>query len=294
MRCNSPLVSVIIPCFKEGDYLLEAVESIEQQTYSNWEIVIGNDCSPDERTNELCRQFENEKRAKVVFLETHKWTAGARNAAIQNSNGEVIFTLDGDDKIAPDFLQKTVPVLLSNKKTGFVYTDMYNLIDGELVLYKKPEFNVAKVIAQGYPGAAIVYKHEDYNRTTGYCEDLKGQEDWEFLIQLCGLGLIGVHVPEPLYFYRRKGEAASKHIYTMRNFGLESKFIIINKNRRVFRTYDIDIIKHLYSIHNQMWLKQHNYSSTSTHIKWLIASILGKRLTRVLLKLKSLLTIHTS
>ena len=110
MRCPvetpsvEPLVSVIVPCFKEGDLLMEAVESVERKTYSSWEIVICNDASPDARTNQVCEELAESGRAAVIHNPHNMRTAAARNRAIRASHGKLVFPLDGDDMIEKGLL----------------------------------------------------------------------------------------------------------------------------------------------------------------------------------------------
>ena len=125
MNKISPLVSVIIPCYNEWNYLLEAVESVEKQSYRNFEIIIVKDFSDHDETLNVCQLLNTQNRAEVIFLEEHSWTATARNKGIAASYGEIIFTLDGDDKIASKFLEKIVLAMINDSNIGFVYTDMY-------------------------------------------------------------------------------------------------------------------------------------------------------------------------
>lgn len=99
------LVSIIVPVYKVPKYLEQCVRSICAQTYQNIEIILVNDGSPDE-CPEMCENFAKEdKRIKVI----HKQNGGlssARNAGIENSTGEWLMFIDGDDFISPDMVQK--------------------------------------------------------------------------------------------------------------------------------------------------------------------------------------------
>ena len=264
-------VSVIIPCYNEGKLLLETIKSVEKQTYNNIEIILCNDCSDHEETNKICEQLSESKRVNYIKLNNHRWTAGARNEAIKHSTGDLIFPLDEDDLLHETFLEKVVYHLQTNENIDFVYTDMVLFYEGgKQEVYEKPDFERGRVIAQGYPGSAILYRKSDYDRTRGYSEDLKGQEDWEYLIQLCGLGLTGGHLAEPLYYYRQKGKNASKHMISMKNYGLESKNIIVKKNADTFKKYSTEVILGIYAMHHELWLGHYRSLSPKYHVKWLL------------------------
>ena len=121
--------------------------------------------------------------------------------------------------------------------------------------------------------------------TKGYCEELIGQEDWEFLVQLCGLNLHGYRVSEPLYLYRRKSDKNSKHVLSTFNYGLDSRYKIINKNEKIFKKNSIGVIKELYEMNQALWLNVYDNQRPYTHIKWLITWVLGERLTNFIKKI---------
>ena len=270
-RISKGMISVVIPCYNEGELLIETVESVENQTFTNYEIIVCNDNSQDIVTNKTCQQLASSKRIKYHRLSEQKRTAGARNEAIQRSCGEYIFTLDGDDLIDTCYLQKCFDLINCDEKIGFVYTDMILFFsNGVTKVYEKEGFNRAKVIAQGYPGAPILFRRKDYDRTKGYNENLQGQEDWEFLVQLCGLGINGAHIAEPLYYYRQKNLDNSKHRRTLISHGIETKRIVMNSNLEVFEKYSKEIIISIYEMHHQLWLSNHESSTPLAHIKWLI------------------------
>lgn len=96
----NPLISIIVPVYKVEQYLDECVQSIRKQTYTNLEIILVDDGSPD-RCPEMCDEYARlDSRIKVI----HKPNGGlssARNIGIESSHGEWIYFLDSDDWIVP-------------------------------------------------------------------------------------------------------------------------------------------------------------------------------------------------
>ena len=124
------LVSIIMPSFNTGKYIVETIESVLEQTYKNWELIIVDDCSSD-GTDEIVSHFLADKRIRYLKNEKNKGAAFSRNKALREANGKWIAFLDSDDVWMPEKLEKQ---LLFMKKRGyfFSYTN-YEEIDTESV-----------------------------------------------------------------------------------------------------------------------------------------------------------------
>src|SRR5215208_6041734 len=97
-----PRVSVIMPAFNAHEHIVATLRSVQSQTYGDWEVVIGDDCSTDE-TVAIAQQFDD--RFKVVLGAENAGPATARNRALKEANGELLAFLDADDLWLPDFLE---------------------------------------------------------------------------------------------------------------------------------------------------------------------------------------------
>ena len=115
---NRPLVSIIMNCFNGEMYLSEALQSIINQTYKNWELIFWDNISTD-NSKEIFNSF-NEKRFKYYLADRHTVLYEARNLAIKKANGEFIAFLDTDDIWSKDKLSSQIK-LFDNKKVGLVY-----------------------------------------------------------------------------------------------------------------------------------------------------------------------------
>src|SRR4051794_26342282 len=104
-----PKVSVVIPCFNQGQFVDEAVASVLAQTCRDFEIIIINDGSTDEATNRKLAAYEHPK--VQVIRTANQGAAGARNTGIDASSSPYILPLDADDKIAETYLEKALAVL---------------------------------------------------------------------------------------------------------------------------------------------------------------------------------------
>jgi glycosyltransferase involved in cell wall biosynthesis len=117
---SSPKVSVIIPAYKIADYIGEALQSVCAQTFTDFEIIVVNDGSPD--TAEFECAIEPFRDRIVYIKQENKGAAAARNAAIRAAKGEILAFLDGDDLWQPEFLRSQVEFLEKND-FDLVYAD---------------------------------------------------------------------------------------------------------------------------------------------------------------------------
>lgn len=123
------LVSIITPTYNCGKFIAETIESVKKQTYTNWEMIIVDDCSTD-NTKEIVESIaQNEPRIKYHILERNSGAAVARTKAMELAEGSYMAFLDSDDLWKSDKLQKQLEYM---KKYGFNFTaTAYEQIDEE-------------------------------------------------------------------------------------------------------------------------------------------------------------------
>ena len=123
------LVSIITPSYNSAKFISQAIESVLSQTYTNWEMIIVDDCSPD-NSNEIVKKYCNkDSRIKLIKLEKNSGPAVARNRAIQEAKGRYIAFLDADDLWKPKKLEMQIK-FMTEKDLVFTYSS-YDLVDEE-------------------------------------------------------------------------------------------------------------------------------------------------------------------
>ena len=115
------LVSVVIPCYNVADTLTEAVNSVLQQTYKKFELVLVNDGSTDGKTPQLCDSFCVDSRVRVIH-QSNTGLAGARNAGLAAAAGDYVALLDADDMYEPEKLAMHVSHLDSRATVGLSFS----------------------------------------------------------------------------------------------------------------------------------------------------------------------------
>ncbi|MRX73675.1 glycosyltransferase [Bacillus lacus] len=124
---EQPLVSIITPSYNSSKYIVETIRSVQAQTYSNWEMLIVDDCSKDQSREIIGQEAKKDPRIKLIELEVNSGAAVARNTAIQRAKGHYVAFLDSDDIWKPQKLEKQIAFMEQNDY-AFTYTK-YELMD---------------------------------------------------------------------------------------------------------------------------------------------------------------------
>lgn len=198
------LISVIMPCYNQAQYLSEALESVMNQTYPHWECIIIDDGSTDGTKDIASDYCKKDNRIKYMFQE-NQGVVAARNNAIKISRGEYLLPLDGDDKIAPSFMEKTLHVLQtssSDVKVAYSKIERFGIINQPFPL---PHFSRLTLLNTNCLVCTALFRREDYDKTGGYNPNMKsGFEDWDFWLSMFEQGGTAVCIPEVLFYYRKK------------------------------------------------------------------------------------------
>ncbi len=179
------LVSVIMPSWNTGRFIAESIQSVINQTYTNWELIIVDDSSTD-NTDEIIAGFKD-KRIKYLKNKKNSGAAITRNRAIREAKGEWIAFLDSDDLWTPEKLEKQLDFMNSNGY-AFSYHD-YEKIDEEskpLNIYVTgPDIvTKSKMYDYGYPGClTFMYSAKIFGLIQ--IKDIKKNNDYAILLKLC-------------------------------------------------------------------------------------------------------------
>ncbi len=194
-------VTIVIPCYNDGQYLKECLDSVENQGFTDYSTIIVNDGSTDTSTIEILDSIR--EKYKVIDIE-NGGPGKARNYGIKEADSEYILTLDADDKIAPDYLTKTFEVLNnSSADVAFVNTD-WEVFGLESKIIKKKPYNLADLAWENIVGNNCLFKRNVWKEVSGYSRNLNGIEDWDFWIKVVAKGYKWEYLPYPLMKYRKR------------------------------------------------------------------------------------------
>lgn len=195
-----PKVSVVIPCYNQGQFVDEAVDSILAQSFTDFEIIVVNDGSTDDRTNSLLQNYNREKTRVVVTA--NMGLAAARNNGIAVAAGEYILPLDADDRIASTYLEKAVAILDADSEVGIVYSNaqLFGAVETGWLL---PEYSLERMLVDNLIFCSAFFRRDDWQATGGYDAGMiYGWEDYEFWLGLIERGRKVVRIEEALFLYR--------------------------------------------------------------------------------------------
>lgn len=195
-------ISVIIPCYNQEKYIAETINSVLEQTFKDFEIIIVNDGSTD-NTYTIITDFQKKYPQLITIInQENKGLPATRNAAIQRATGEYIFPLDGDDKIAPTCLEKLYSAI--NQNFGDVIhcnIKTFDKIEEPIFLLPPNKLNFVK---QNCLVCSALYKKSDWEKYHGYDETMKGGlEDWDFWLNFVEDNKKFYKINEYLFLYRK-------------------------------------------------------------------------------------------
>lgn len=198
-------VSVIMPCYNDGQYIQEAVASLREQTYASIELIIIDDGSDDGTTLPLIEALDFP--TLQVLHTKHVGPAAARNRGIAAAKGTYILPLDADDTIEPDYIQRGVDVLEKRPEVGVVYCHA-DLFDQQTGPWALPDYSLKTELLDNCIFVTALFRKADWEAVGGFCEDFRaGMEDYDFWLSIIELGREVHQFPETLFHYRIKPQS---------------------------------------------------------------------------------------
>lgn len=199
---SAPTVSVVIPCFMQAEFLTEAIASVERQTRTDWEAIVVDDGSPD-ATAEVAEAAIARVGPRIRLVrQANLGVAAARNAGIRGATGRYIVPLDADDRLRPEFLDRTIGLLERDPTVGVAYTD-YELFGARSGVVLVPEFDLDGLCRGNRILNTAAYRREAWDAVGGYNPNLTlAFDDWDFWLGCVEHGFVPHRVPGVLFEYR--------------------------------------------------------------------------------------------
>ena len=214
-------ITVLITCYKEGELLRRAFDSLQRQTVQGFQVILVNDCSPDPLTNQICEELAEIDNVTYLKLDTNGGSSVARNAGLAIAKCSLLVPLDGDDSIPPDLLSIVLESFNHNPEISFLFGD-YNLcipetgaekvVDCGFLADESGRLNPYELAKKWELLGQIPYKIELWEKLGGYkVEFSRTFEDVVFWREAIMAGFSGLYIPKPIYnwFRSEKGKNAS-------------------------------------------------------------------------------------
>jgi len=229
----APLVSVVMPCFNQGRFIAEAIDSVHAQTTGDVEIVVVEDCSTDGFTRDLVRRLSC-AGTRTILHDVNRGVAAARNSGIRAARGLYVLPLDADDRIAPEFIAKTLAVVESGRAdVAYTRVRYFGTRDEESVV---EPFSIRSMLRHNLVVNTALYRKAAWAEVGGYASAMQaGWEDWDFWLSLLERGNRFLRIEEPLFLYRQHGPSRSDSANEARD---RLRATIFARHADLYRHYD--------------------------------------------------------
>lgn len=231
-RQSTSEITVIIPCYNDGNYVEQALQSILDQTLLPKEIIIIDDGS-DQLTLDVLKTMAH-PNLQIIYQE-NRGVCHARNRGIALAKTEFILTLDADDYFKPTFIEKALIAIQSKPdivavccyykkfKNKKLYGDVIKPLGGTAVSFLVKNNGIA----------CALFKKEIWKSVNGYDTNFdKGYEDWEFWISALKNNNVMYVIPEVLFFYRTKDVSRDQIALSKHDLSLKKQ--IFNKHQDLY------------------------------------------------------------
>ncbi|CAD5961577.1 hypothetical protein PCC9214_03223 [Planktothrix tepida] len=208
-----PLISIIMPVYNTPTYFLrEAIDSVLNQVYPDWEFCIADDSSTDPHVKEILEEYvAKDSRIKVVYRTENGHISKASNSALELATGEFISLLDHDDTLTPDALYEVVLLLNRYPDADMIYSDEDKLSpDDQLISpFFKPEWSPESFFSRMYTCHLGTYRHSIIKEIGGWRIGYEGAQDYDLVLRFTEKTEKIYHIPKILYHWRmHPGSAA--------------------------------------------------------------------------------------
>lgn len=200
--------SIVVPLYNTNKkYLTEMIESVQAQTYKNWQLCLcdGSD-KKHHYVEKICRDYAS-KDSRITYkkLDNNLGISGNNNECLKLAKGEYISLLDHDDILHPSALFETMKAICE-KDADFIYTDECTFNSPDLnnigSVHYKTDYAFDDLLANNYICHFTSFKKALLNKTGGFRSECDGSQDYDLFLRLTNISKNIVHIPKVLYFWR--------------------------------------------------------------------------------------------
>ncbi|NJL73759.1 MAG: glycosyltransferase family 2 protein [Saprospiraceae bacterium] len=207
-----PLVSVIMPVFNAENFLTIAINSILEQTYSNLELILINDCSTD-GSLALMQRYLHDGRVKLFQNPINEGVIASLNKGLAQAQGKYIARMDGDDIAAPKRIAKQVDYLERHPNCFLLGTNMIEFNNQRILRYWTTPKNhahlaIKKLFNAPFAHPTVMMRRQVFEQIAGYDANYPVVEDYQLWVAIMEAGETA-NLQEPLLFYRKHADNVS-------------------------------------------------------------------------------------
>lgn len=209
---NTQLVSVITPTYNSADFIAETIDAIIAQTYTNWELLITDDCSTDDTVDIVRKYMAQDSRIKLFVMKKNGGGGVARNNSIKEASGRYIAFCDSDDRWYPSKLEKQV-AFMQKMNCGLSYTSYVTCNEkgnneGIIVCRRRETFKTTR--RDDKIGClTAMYDTEIVGKV--YLPLIRKRQDWGLMLNVLKECKVAYGIKEPLAIYRLRSNSISSN-----------------------------------------------------------------------------------
>lgn len=207
----NPKISIVVPMYNTKErYFQELVDSINNQTYTNWELCLGD--GSVEKAEFIERIIGDNSKIKYKFLDENKGISGNSNAALELATGDYISLLDHDDILPLFSLFEIVKTINEDKDAEFIYTDEDKLMeykDNRLGPHFKPGYGPDTLRSYNYICHFSIFKKSLMDRLVGFNSEFDGSQDYDLVLRATEQANRIIHISKILYHWRMNEDSVA-------------------------------------------------------------------------------------
>ena len=250
---NDILFSIIMPAYNASSTIGDSIESVLKQTYSNWELIVVNDCSNDNTSEKVVEYSARDKRIKLINKLKNEGVGSARNTGVLNSNSEWIAFLDSDDMWSEDKLEKILELMRKNPNGKLFFTGSafinYEGKRSNYILQVPQKIDFEELLKQNLISCSSVVVSKEsmlkYNMPKGNLH-----EDYATWLSILKDEPFAYGLNEPLLIYRMSKNSKSGN-----------KLKAVKMNWTTYRTVGVSFFKAVVSMFSYIYRNIKKYSS---------------------------------
>ncbi len=209
------LVSIVIPVYNSEKFIKETIQTVENQTYQNWELLLVNDCSTDSSENIIKKYETEDKRIRLINLEKNSGAAIARNKGIDEAKGKYIAFLDADDLWKKEKLEKQVNFMEENDYaftfTGYEFADENGIGNGKVVCVPEKIDYKGALKNTTISTCAVMLNAEKLGKDLIKMPNIRRGQDTATWWKILKSGVQAYGLNEKLFLYRRTKQTLSSN-----------------------------------------------------------------------------------
>jgi len=177
-------VSIVLPSYNGEQYIEQAIQSVLDQSYLNWELIIVNDCSTDGTASIINHYMRKDSRIQVIHNKENQKLPRSLNIGFRRATGDYFTWTSDDNYYDPDAIEVMASFLEENPQYGLVYCDMNDLYEDGTLLRSNRVRSTRHFYSGSYFGACFLYRRQVAEAVGEYDPDMFLAEDYDFFLRL--------------------------------------------------------------------------------------------------------------